>query len=56
LVLTRLAIGELEKHLVASDYADLDVYLVQHATRVVRLEKPLYGQSYGFIDVWRFDP
>jgi 4-amino-4-deoxy-L-arabinose transferase-like glycosyltransferase len=54
IVLTRLAIGELEKHLYAGDYADWDLWMTRHATKVARIEGPA-ARSYGFIDIWRID-
>jgi hypothetical protein len=54
IVLTRLAIGELETHLTAADYADWDLWMLRHATRIARLEGPI-AESYGFVDIWRID-
>ncbi len=55
LVMTRLAIGELEDHLIARDYNDWQTYLKEHATKVVRIEGAVVQAAYGFIDIWRFD-
>lgn len=54
IVLTRLAIGELENHLVPMDYADFDLWMLRYATRIARLEGSV-ASSYGFIDIWRID-
>jgi 4-amino-4-deoxy-L-arabinose transferase-like glycosyltransferase len=54
IVLTRLAIGELEKHLIPPDYADWDGWLQRHGTRIARLEGA-DARSYGFVDIWRID-
>jgi 4-amino-4-deoxy-L-arabinose transferase-like glycosyltransferase len=55
LILTRLAIGELETHLSARDYQDWQAYMQAHATKVTRIEGPVVIGAYGFIDIWRFD-
>jgi hypothetical protein len=55
LVLTRLAEAELQKHLVATDLAAYQDYVSRNAVLVERLEGPEI-HSYGYVDVWRFQP
>jgi len=55
LVLTRLAIGELEKHLSPGDYADWQTYMSQHARKLARIEGPVVIRAYGFIDIWQLN-
>jgi 4-amino-4-deoxy-L-arabinose transferase-like glycosyltransferase len=55
LVLTRLAIGELEKHLSPGDYADWQTYMSQHAHKIARIEGPVVIRAYGFIDIWQLN-
>jgi hypothetical protein len=54
-VLTRLAIGELEKHLSPRDYADWQAYMGERAHKVARIEGPVVIAAYGFIDIWQID-
>ncbi len=54
LVLTRLGVEELEKHLVPGDRSDYAGYLSRNATLVRRLEGG-DAHSYGYVEVWRFD-
>jgi hypothetical protein len=53
LVLTRLGVEELQKHLVPADRADYESYLDKNAALVERLDGPEI-HSYGYIEVWRF--
>ncbi len=53
LVLTGLAWGELQDHLIKSDYDDLLGYLEQNADIIMTLEGPDY-ETYGYVEVWRF--
>jgi hypothetical protein len=55
LVLTRLAIGELDTFLSPQDHQDWQAYMDEHATKVARIEGPVVIAAYGFIDIWRFD-
>ena len=55
LVLTRLAAGELETHLIARDFDDYRRYMEAHATLVKRIEGPVVIKAYGFIDIWKFE-
>ena len=55
LVLTRLAIGELQKYLSPRDFADWQSYMSAHARKIARIEGPVVIGAYGFIDVWQFD-
>jgi 4-amino-4-deoxy-L-arabinose transferase-like glycosyltransferase len=55
LVLTRLAIGELETHLSPGDWQDYGNYLSDHGTLVARIEGPVVIHAYGFIDIWKLD-
>jgi 4-amino-4-deoxy-L-arabinose transferase-like glycosyltransferase len=55
IVLTRLAIGELEKHLSPRDYADWQAYMGERAHKVARIEGPVVIAAYGFIDIWQID-
>lgn len=54
-VLTRLATGELEKHLIPPDYEDWQAYMRQHTGYWTRIEGPVVIKAYGFIDIWRLD-
>jgi hypothetical protein len=55
LVLTRLAIGELDTHLSQHDKDDWHAYMREHATLVKRIEGPVVIAAYGFIDIWRLE-
>ncbi|MPZ47746.1 MAG: hypothetical protein GEU75_00240 [Dehalococcoidia bacterium] len=56
LVLTRLAIGELDTHLVQRDKDDWHTYMRDNAELVKRIEGPVVIGAYGFIDIWRLRP
>ncbi|MGE0056486.1 MAG: ArnT family glycosyltransferase [Dehalococcoidia bacterium] len=52
-VLTGLAWGELEDHLIKAHYDELLGYLDSHATIVRTLQGPEF-KTYGYIEVWQF--
>lgn len=55
LVLTRLGVEELEKHLTAADLKDLEDFKAAHA----RLQRRVEGgdaKSYGYVEIWRIAP
>jgi 4-amino-4-deoxy-L-arabinose transferase-like glycosyltransferase len=55
LVLTRLAMGELETYLVPEDRRNWQSYMEHHGTLVARIHGPVVIKGYGFIDIWKFD-
>jgi hypothetical protein len=52
-VLTGLAWGELQDHLIKAHYDELLGYLDSHARIVRTLEGPEY-RTYGYIEIWQF--
>ena len=52
LVLTRLGVEELQKHLAPQDRRDLDDYLAAHARLVRRIDGG-DARSYGYVEIWR---
>jgi hypothetical protein len=55
LVLTRLAIGELDTHLTPPDRENWHAYMREHGTLIKRIEGPVVIAAYGFIDIWKLE-
>jgi hypothetical protein len=55
LVLTRLAVEELQKHLTPADHRDLEDYKSAQASLVRRIEGA-DARSYGYVEIWRITP
>lgn len=54
LVLTRIAVEELNKHLAPAEKVAWQTFLKDHATKLQRIDGPL-ARGYGYVDVWKLE-